>query len=390
MSVTKTPDAALVDDPNMSDVDRFIAENPEPIQDPPEKPLVRATATEPEPKAEPVAETPPTDAQGEPEPQAPSEEPTPAPAATAEPKPAEEPKPVAEVKPPTEEPKPTVEAPKEPVAAAEPKPVVYDPNEKFGLAPGVDWTREQVITRLQEYQALLPQVEEGKKYAELFQFPSYEKAAEQWSPVLKILREQPEKTQFFDAVLKADAAKVAYLADSAAFWDQKVAAGEITPPTVVEKPAPVDVSKDPQVAEALAYIAREKAKAGSARGQREWTDAFNAYPFLRTDNAAREVLMSLANALYNEDRAKGIDDLECRGIAAAVEANKALYDARMVVLSQQEKGAAAVPAASTTPTQPEPILGSTGPAPAARQPRAKIYKGDPEDAVAAFVKDYPS
>lgn len=382
-SMAKKPGeiALLSDDDSASIVEKFVAENPNPIADPPEGvevppigedgPVEEVPAV---PAEEPVVEEPPA----EPAVEAP---------------PAEEPA----VAPQPEAPAAPVEAPVEPApvpveAKVEPKPVVYDPNEKFALAPDVEWTREQVIAGLQERQTLIPQAAEAKEFQKLFGFDNFEKTAAQWAPVLETLKTEPEKTAFFDQVLKANPREVQYLVESLTFFrsltpEQR---GD-TPQTEAPKQPTFDPTSDPRVKEALDFVEASKRKSAEERGKTEWTNAISAYPFLTTDQVALQSLHALANALYNEDRAKGISDLEARGIAAAVELNKTLYDARMVVYNQQKNS---VPAPA--PPQPIPaaevpaVLGSPGVAPNARPGKTKVYKGDPEDAVAAFVRDYPS
>ena len=326
-------------------------------------PPLDAPATEDAP-AEPAAEKPIVEGEK------PAVE---APAAQA--KPGEPAAPAAEVK-------PAVEA----AAPAEPAKPVYDPAEKFALADGVEWTREQVVAGLQERAELLPKAEAAKGYADLFKM-DLETAKKEWAPVLETLAKDPAKAQFMTAILNVDAAKLEYLIDSANFWDGKVAEGAIKPaaaPAAAAQPAQ-PAALDPRVQEALNYVEQQKQRAGTERAEREWGTVLTKYPFLRSDNKVTEALLAQANALYEADRKAGKSDMEARGLIAAVEANAALLDARLTVMRHEQ----APPVEPTPAAKPVAILGATGAAPTvpSTRPGTGHYRGDPQNAVAAFLKN---
>lgn len=305
--------------------------------------------------------------------------------------------------------KPAAAVVAEPAAAVEPtaaKPV-YDPQEKFALAEGAEWTREQVIQGLQERAELKPLAEQADGFRTLFNM-DLEAARKEWAPVLETLAKDPVRAKamqdVFGAapaalgalglVLGADPAKIEYLIDSAQFWDQKVADGSIKVPAqpaaaTPAQPAAAAVPLDPRIKEALDYVEHQKAQAGSERAKREWSDVTTRYPFLLSDNAVRESLLTTANAMYQQDIAKGIPDLECRHMGAAVEANAALLDARLTVMRHQQNPAPTPPAVAAAPSgEPVAILGTSGAAPSVPSSRREsVYRGDPDNAVKAFLKN---
>lgn len=241
----------------------------------------------------------------------------------------------------------------------------YDLGERIALRDGVEWTREQILVALQERAASAPLAQEATKYQELFGTRTFAEAEQAWKPILERLRSDADLTRYVDSVLAADPAKLDYLVRSAEFYDSQAAPAAAAAPA-----APVAAPKaaeSAEMAELRKFVDQARKQAAQQRTTTEWSAATARYPFLNNDLAARQALITLANALYNEDRANGVDDMECRGIPDAVKMNEALYDAKMIALNRAASDVGTVPAVP-------PVLGSLGAAPSgarASQPKAE-------------------
>lgn len=321
-SVTKA--APTVDD--TSPVDEWLAEDNK-FED------TAPVAEVPQPET-PVAETPTT------EPVAPTET-----APTAAVVPAAEAKPDAPVAT-APEAKPTVETPAKPTYAAD---------EKFGLADGVEWTREQIIAGLKERAQFQPLAAEAQGYQQLFGMP-LEDAKKAWGPILQRLASEQHTVQFLDSYL-SDPKKAEYLNECSKYFDQNNggAPATATPAATTHDPTVTELRN--QVTELKTWQAKQLQDAANARASREIQTVTEKYPFLNTDAQARDALFKLAMALHNEDVKNGVPDLEARGILEAVQMNAALYDARLIAERQQLTQPA--PAALEVPA----VLGSQGASP---------------------------
>lgn len=327
----------------------------------------------------PAVEAPETDSQGEPvAPQSPEEV---KPAAKVEAARAE-----------AVEPKPT-DKPAEPKVEAKVEPVkpTYAPEEVLHLAEGADWTREQVVYALKERAELQPKAAEADKFGQLLGFKDYTTAEAQWKPVLDSLRSDPQKPPLVQAILDADADKLEYLAQSAAFYDTQVASGAVERPAtkVPAQPAP-DSIEARERAELRSFMDEQRKNAAITRANTERTDALTRYPFLQTDGAAWDALLKTAVTLYNFDLKSGKPEWECRGLADAIAMNKPLLDGRNIVAAQERISPPPMAAPLSPNTEPQALLGSPGPTPSGvRQTQPKAYTGDPDQAVSAFLEQYP-
>lgn len=261
-----------------------------------------------------------------------------------------------------------------PAAKPEAAPRSYDLGEKIGLRDGVEWTREQILVALQERAASAPLAQEAEQYRSLFGTQTYAEAEQAWKPILERLRSDATLTQHVDSILAADPAKLDYLVRSAEYYDSQAGAPAAAPAAAA---VPAKAVESPEIAELRKFVDQARKQAAQQRTSTEWSAATARYPFLNNDLAARQALLTLAQALYNEDRAKGVEDMECRGITDAVKMNEALYDAKMIALNR------AASDAGTTPAVP-PVLGSLGAAPSgARASKPKAERNVDLDSAAA-------
>lgn len=301
-----------------------------------------------------------------PTPEAPAAEPTPSPDTPGTADVPETPAPA-----PQPELAPAAEAPATPEAkpAAEPEKRTYAPDEKFALADGQEWTREQIVTALKERVQLEPRAKEADEFRQVFGMDA-PTAKTQWAPLLKRLTTEPQTVAILDAVLKADPAKVKYLMDSAAYYDSEVGAAQAG---AAQPAAPsIDPTVQRELNEMRAFMQRQQQEAATARLNREWSEATTQYPFLLQDNNARDALLALARSLNAEDVANGIPEMQARGLKEAVEMQRGLYEARRIA-----SAAAAAPAQKPVVQPAAPaaqaasvpaVLGSPGASPGGSRP----------------------
>ncbi|GAC1496118.1 MAG: hypothetical protein NVS1B2_15870 [Vulcanimicrobiaceae bacterium] len=221
----------------------------------------------------------------------------------------------------------------------------YAPEEKFALAEGVEWTREQVVTALRDANAKAPMFEEAQGFQKLFG-GDLKAATENWAPILQRLNTEPNLTAFLDAAL-GDPQRLAYLEACSAHYDTEVA-----PPVAARAPA-----TDPAMAREFAQM---RAELNSMRDDRQaalfqthMSQATAKYPMLASNAALRNDLIETTRGLRALDPNKTILD------ALALKAS--IYDALSI--------------AHNAPRDPEPalvappaLLGSPGAAPNGARP----------------------
>lgn len=359
-------------------VRKFMAENPKgTLVDPPEEihpqplgedgdvPPEQVPAAQPEPQVEPQPGV---------EPQPPSEPPAEEPPAAA-----------PSAAPPAAEPQPETPPVAQPQAQT-PAPPSIDPQEKIALVNGSEpWTREQIVAGLQERAKLQPLAEEATGFRKLFGQESFEQAKAAWEPTLQKLAKNPSLTAFVEQVISADPDLLAYLEESAKFYQTQVG----TTPPAAERTTIPTASSDPRIDKIEGYFKEQFQRQVDDRARNEWQQIRAEYPFFDTDPTAREGLIQMANALHDSDMRAGKDELSARGLLDVVRLNKSLYDSRKMAEQLRQ----APPAPRVDPAAPpQALLGATPP-PAAASVRAPasdtIYTGDPDKAVAAFLKDHP-
>ena len=304
----------------------------------------------------------------------------------------------------------TPATPAEPVAAAPEAPVAqpaaaveaprsYEPSEKIYLHESVEpWTREQIVAGLQERAQLQPKAQEADKFHSLFGFENYEKAEAEWKPVLEILKSDPGRTQILDSVLRADPGLLQYLSESAAYYNT-LPADQRYPAQAAPAQAQAQPTSDPRMAQFDRTFRAMQKIAVDNRVKSEWQTVFNKYPYLQTDERARQALVARAGEMFQTDERNGKDPLEARGLldamneqAVFLEAAGYAYGARMAANSPATAQVAA-PAIGVPPANgTQGLLGSGGPtagAPGRAPTKPKGFKGNPDQAVAAFLRDHP-
>ena len=385
----------LTDELNL--VRKFTRENPKgSLADTPEE-VAASTVLDPSAPietsaAEPISDTPP------PAEETPAVE-TPAEPAVETPAPTSETTPATPAKPAPAAPAATTETPATPAVATEPPKPSYAPDEKIDLLEGNEaWTRQQIVTRLQQFAEVQPKAAESERFRALFG-NDYETAEKNWKPILDSLRENPERAQVANEVLAADPGMLEYLRQSAQYWksltpeERGVAGGT----TAAAAPSSIP-QNDPRIEKyERTYKAMEKQVIDN-RVRSEWGQVYEKYPFMRTDQKAREALTAAAGMLFSTDERAGKDPLECRGLLEAMSQNAVFLEAAAIAYDQRAQHGApgsALPA-PTIAAPPSPgvglaLLGSSGPGPSGQPAAAppKVYRGDPDSAVAAFINDHP-
>lgn len=271
---------------------------------------------------------------------------------------------------------PAVETPTEPKAVDTPVPVAkpsYDPNEKIGIADGVEWTRGQVLAALQEraeLQKSAPKAAEADTFREVF-LEDAAAAKQHWTPIITALRENPQKQNLADVVVGADPTKVAYLAQCAQYYDEN-------PPEGVPAAQPQKVASDPtlvkEVGELRAWREQQQQREAVDRVNREVSEATRKYPFLAQDQGLMQDLILSAKALNMSDPSKGILD--------ALQAKASVYDAILIA-----RGVKPAEAPVAVPTLAGPGASPTGPKPA-HDSRPQKFP-DLDDGVEAWLRAHP-
>jgi hypothetical protein len=247
-----------------------------------------------------------------------------------------------------------VEAPAAPASVV---PKTYASDERLALADGVEWTREQVVTALREraeLQRTAPQQRaEVEGFTKLFGVQSLQQAQQNWGPLLQRLSSEPETTNFLDGYLR-DPAKAAYLQTCAEWFDQQPADPDA--PAAQQYRSPQQSESERVMAQQLRELnewknAQEK-RVTDERVAREWSTATQQYPFLATDTALRQDLLTTAQWMNSQDPNKGILD--------ALAAKAAIYDAVAAQRGQQQPALRVVP--QQQPKVPA-MLGSPGASP---------------------------
>lgn len=385
--------SSVANEPDL--VNKFLRDNPKgTLTDPPEEVEGGAVPFDdegPPPERDPESIVPPETPADAPA-DAPATPPTETPASDAVAAPADAPAPQVAAAPPA----PADAAP----APAEPKPAVeaapsYDAAEKINLLPGSDpWTREQIVAGLQERATLQPRAAEADKFRTLFGF-DYERAEHEWKPILDVLRNDPERTGVLDSVMRADPGLLQYLRESAAYYqtlpaEQRYAGSA---PAAPANPAtPAARVADPRMERYDRTFAAMQRQLAQSRAHNEWESAYQRYPFLRNDERARAALSGRASEMFMADEKAGKDPMECRGLLDAMNEQAVFLEAMGIAHANRTAPAPAAPPAAA-PANPgaTAMLGSGGAAPTPRVTSARPtgFRGDPDEAVAAFLRDHP-
>ena len=341
--VAVAPEVLASPDP----VEKFIADNPE------------STAPAAEPSSEPVAETPPP--------------------AT---------KPLGET---TLPPKPRDAAtPAEPVATtlAEPKPAEpvkpsYAPDEKIALAEGAEWTRDQIVTRLREYEAQRTQFDavkaESEGYKSALGGATVEQVTAEIRPLLERIAQNPNEATFLDGYF-SNPGKAEYLEQCAAFYDQQPGMA----PAPAPKPA-VDPVLAKQVQELNTWREAQTKRDGAEKFSRDFATCVQKYPFLASDANLRTDLVLTMQALYQQAKAANFPHGEDRPwLLDALALKASIYDAMAISRTVQPSEPAPVGAST--------ILGTNGvePDPARPKPIQRKVFSDTSEVVDRFIHDVPA
>jgi hypothetical protein len=358
----ETPDSIAVK--RQAALDAFAATGDQPTAEPAVTPEAgaapAATASEGTPSGEPAAAAPKA---GTPEPAAPV-----APAA------------------------PAAAAP----AAAAPGAPSYAPDEPIHLAAGVEpWTRAQIVAGLQERDQMLPAVQEATQFRKVFGQDAVT-AEREWTPILDIMRREPERTKMLESILTMDEATLDYARICISFFnspegrEQRGLPAQAPPSERAALAMPWTLQppdKDRQTMDAMReFVVKERAKS-------EWETVFAQYPYVRDNVAIKTALRDAALQLWAADTANGIDELKARGLPDAVKQLRVFLEAQGAVANAASRATAPPPTpAPNTPAPAVAVLPSSGPSiTGSRAPvdPNKEWRGNPDDAVAAFIKDHP-
>lgn len=381
-TVNQTPSGALDEvkpakEPDL--VSKFMRDNPKgTLQDPVEErgdfvqePLgLEETPVEPTVET-PVAETPPTEV-----PEAPIAEPQtqPEPIA-AEPQAAKPAEPVA-----------PVSEPAAVVPTVEPK-ISYEPGEKIHLLEGSEpWTREQVISGLQERATLEPKAQERDHLLQVLNQPDVASVERTWKPIIEALQADPMRGTVADIVIKADPGLLDYLQRSAQFYNELPADQKAAPAAQPQQPP-----ADPRIDRMEKLFEMQTRQAIQTRAHTEWETVYQKYPSLRHNEKVRQVLYNAAGQLFTADERGGKSPLECRGLLDAMNDLAPVLEAAEIVA---QRAATPVQQAAPPAIEPQPgrgaeaLLGSNGPGPSGARSSTPTtpYKGN--DPVAAFMRDH--
>jgi hypothetical protein len=354
-------------------VDKWIAENPEPV----------AAAEE---REEPAADlAPPVEAKT-PDVAPPAETPQ----SSDTPTPSVEPTVAVEQKTPVDSaPKPTTEAPPAPLVRT------FSDDERFALAANPDgsaneWTRKQIVEAIRDRHANLPKVAEADEFKRIFAMDA-KQAKEVWEPVLQRLVAEPATANLINMVLEADPDKAEYLARAEAHYEEERAAGNVPQahPRETQLPAqPQPQSEEQTLRRELAEWRTWRDQQAMAEATRLFNSQFSAavtrYPFLATDDGLRRELCETASVLNRLDEMNGVPEAQRRGLPEAVEAKASIYDALLTARSAQRPPSEETIVPAT--------LGGGGAAPQGTRPvddgRPKIYRNG-EDPVEEWLKRHP-
>lgn len=293
----------------------------------------------------------------------------PKPAQPAEHKPSEPTTPAApkpgEIAPAKTEPAPKIEP-------AAPAAKTYEPQERFALAQGSEWTREQIVAGLTErhklqedLKAFAPVKAEAEGFSQLFGMTSAQ-AKEAWGPILHRLASEPHTADFIDGYMQ-NPALAEYLQECADhFAQQAPQATQRRQAQQPQRPA-VDPVMQQQLRELQEWKSAQDKRSSDDRVASEWAQATARYPFLAHDSAAKQDLLATAQWMWSQDNSKGI--LDALALKAPV------YD-RLGQIGQQQAAPAVQPVVPA-------LLGSPGASPTA----TRSHNNRPRN-VADPVKDW--
>jgi len=292
---------------------------------------------------------------------------------------------------------PTPEAAAAAAPASEVK-QTYDPSEKIYLHESVEpWTREQIVAALQDRAQMQPKAQEAEQFRSLLG-ADYAQAEQVWKPILETLRSQPERTAMLDSLLQADPGTLQYIRESLDYYrslpaDQRYP--EQSPGNAATSPHGNAIpATDPRFAQYDRALKSVQKQAINARVRSELETVYTKYPHLRTDEAARRALLTRAGEMFKADEAAGKDPLDARGLIDAMNESAVFLEATAIAYAARTAPQAApvVPQPVGVPAGASAILGSGGPTSSAPSQPAKrtVYRGNPDDAVAAFLQDHPA
>jgi hypothetical protein len=326
-------------------------------------------ATEPQPTAQPPGE-PPAPAQ----PQAdakPGEPPAPSAPPKAEPQAKEPapPQPPADVKPP-----------------AAPEPTRFSLDAKYVFAEGAPpWTGAQIVEALRERQELLPQSQELQLFRDTFKLSGRE-AQDLWTPNLEWLRANPQQLDMM-ASLMADPEKASYILRCSQYWESPEVRAQRAPAQQPQLQMSPEIQKRFDALESQnkklldAENARKKAFYMD-RIARDLNVAFERYPYLRENPGMVQALLQRAHWVNGGD-----DSDNAKGVIDALDMEKTLYDAYLIVHNQAKANGEPPP-----PPTPPPLMGSAGASPQTTPVRAAAPKSftNLDDAVDEWMTNPPT
>lgn len=265
--------------------------------------------------------------------------------------------------------------PPEPIAekTAEPIKPSFAPEDKLGLAEGVEWTRQQVVDALQERVQLQERVKDIDTFQEVFRMPASQ-AKEIWGPVIDKLVSDPTIGTFLAGYLD-DPARKAYLDQCASYYDTENPA----PPVAAAVPVaqiPPDVQK--QLNDLTKFRQEQEKRDSVARFNNEVEQVRARYPFVVADPALFNDLRETARLMWQQDNSRGLLD--------AMHARSAVYEALSAARTAQEtqplQGAPETPSAAALPTR------GAGPTTKRTQRRQRNFN-DLDEATEAWLSEYP-
>lgn len=311
-------------------------------------------------------------------------------------------------------PTPQAEAPAAPVVAqpaaeatpAEPQVAKLGREAKYELAPGVEWTGEQVIAALQQRAETIPKAEEADKFRSLLG-GEYTEAEARWKPVLEKLASNPQRTQYLESVLQnesfdpavaafaerlfanPDPTLLEYLQRSEqAFYDPQWG-GNTRPvqPAAAAPQAPA-AAASPEIAAMRGNMQAMEDQLMARRFNDEKREIHGSYAFLNHDEPAKKALYDAAANLFATDAAAGKPALQRRGLVEAAEGLKVFLEAKQAVFDAQRRPSRVEP---NPQVGAQALLPGTGPGAAgtARPAPPREYRGDPDKAKDQFLQDYP-
>ena len=271
---------------------------------------------------------------------------------------------------------PVVEAEAKPAKAkpAEPQPKTFAPDEKIGLAEGIEWTRQQVVDALQERVQLQGRVAEIGTFEKVFRMNA-EQAQQVWGPVIEQIVAKPALAQFIQGYME-NPAKQAYLDQCATYFDESnpQAAAPTMPATAPVVALPPETQR--QLDELRTWQADKQKQEAVDRFNREVEAVRARYPFVVEDASLFNDLRETARMMWQQDNKKGLLD--------ALQLKSGLYEALAAARTAQEQPPAQ--AASV----PVPTLPSPGASPSTkRTPKRRREFADLDEATQAWLAEHP-